>query len=282
MTVVCSLVNDSVMPNEYSGTREFAGAIFRDADLSGISISSATVAGLRIRDSYAVDVKIAGSVVENMRINRHDARGTVFIDDVDVTDFVAAELDRRHPERVQLRLLLEEPFSAEELRQFWGVIEQLWSATVAHAERLPTAALFERVDDEFSLVDTLRHLVFAIDCWLGRVFRGEVSPFHPIGLPHTDFPRERLAEVGIVFDLEAQPEYADALLAFNEHLAQVRTALASATDALLAQTRTGSPLPVYDEETMPVGAVLGVIMEELIEHRRYAERDLGKLEQAAS
>ena len=47
--------------------------------------------------------------------------GTVVVDDVDVTAFVAAELDRRHPERVQLRGMR----TAEDCRAMWDTVERL-------------------------------------------------------------------------------------------------------------------------------------------------------------
>ena len=47
---------------------------------------------------------------------------------------------------------------------------------VARARRLPPTLLDERVNDEFSFIQTLRHLVFASDRWLtGPVF-GDPEP----------------------------------------------------------------------------------------------------------
>ena len=55
--------------------------------------------------------------------------------------------------------------------------------------RSPRTALHESVDGEFSFVQTMRHLVFAMDKWFTVPILGET--FHPIGLPNTgslDFP----------------------------------------------------------------------------------------------
>lgn len=60
---------------------DFTGATFRDCDLRHV----------KIVDSWLVDVSVSGLI------------GSVVVDDVDVTAFVEAELERRHPERAQLR-----------------------------------------------------------------------------------------------------------------------------------------------------------------------------------
>jgi len=42
-----------------------------------------------------------------------------------------------------------------------------------------------RIDDEWSFAETLRHLVHAIDVWLGKGVLGlEEADFHPLGLGH--------------------------------------------------------------------------------------------------
>jgi uncharacterized protein YjbI with pentapeptide repeats len=130
---------------EYRDTADFRGAKFRMADLSGATFRDCDLSGLKVADSYLTDVNIGGEV-SNFGVN-----------DVDVTEFVEAELDRRHPERAQLR----EITTADDYRAMWATIERVWSATVARAARLPEESLHERVDDEWSFVETLRHLIFA-------------------------------------------------------------------------------------------------------------------------
>lgn len=53
---------------------------------------------------------------------------------------------------------------------------------VERARSLPEPWLYERVDDEWSFVETLRHLVFATDGWLLRMVRQLPRPDHPWGL----------------------------------------------------------------------------------------------------
>ena len=80
--------------------------------------------------------------------------GTMQVNGVDVTAYVSAELDRRHPERVQLR----EGQSAADLRALWDTVERLWAAAVERAGRLPAGAVTEQVNEEWSFAQTLRHL----------------------------------------------------------------------------------------------------------------------------
>ena len=186
------------------------------------------------------------------------------------------ELDRRYPERVQLR----DARTAEDLRAVWTAVERLWSETRVRAERLPEAVRHERVDDEWSVVETLRHLVFAVDVWMGRMVRGEDRPFHPRGLPTTDYPEAAAAELGI--DLAARPSYDDAVAMHAERRAQVSAFLEAVTDAELEEIRTAAPTPAWGEKSHTVRACLGVVIDEHIEHRRFAERDLAVLEARAA
>ena len=68
-------------------------------------------------------------------------------------------------------------------RATWDAIERTWSATVDQARRLPEASLHEQVDDEYSFVETLRHLVFATDAWASRTILDEPMPYHRLGFP---------------------------------------------------------------------------------------------------
>lgn len=56
--------------------------------------------------------------------------------------------------------------------------------TVALAQSLSQSA-WASVDGEWSFSQTLRHLVFATDIWLGRAILGS-DDFHPLGLEPVD------------------------------------------------------------------------------------------------
>ena len=229
---------------------DFTGANFRDCDLRRVKIT----------DSWLVDVNMSGLI------------GNFVVNDVDVTAFVEGELDRRHPERVQLRAMR----TADDYRAMWDTTERLWSDTIARTWRLPEPALHLRVDDEWSFVETLRHLVFATDAWVGRTILDEPMPYHPMGLTHTGYPPADAAALGI--DPDARPSLAEVMEVRDNRMALVRAIVEGLTDAGLERVCTLPPAPGYPDETRTVGRCLRVVMTEECEHRRYAVRDLAVLE----
>jgi uncharacterized damage-inducible protein DinB len=229
--------------------RDLAGARFVDCDLTGVKIVDAAVVG----------VDISGWV-EGLVVNG-----------VDVTAYVESELDRRHPERVQLR----EIESADGFRAMWDTVEQIWAETTARAELLPEAARNQSVDGEWSFNQTLRHLVFITDSWVSRTILDEERPFHPLGLPQTAYDPKDAAALGI--DVTAEPTYAEVLAARQDRMALVRRVVDGLQDADLGRACDRSPAPGYPEEPRPVWECLSVVMEEEVEHHRFAVRDLALL-----
>ncbi|UOY00876.1 DinB family protein [Blastococcus sp. PRF04-17] len=251
------------MPAEFTRTDDLRGASFRDAELTGATF----------RDCLLTGVRIIGCEISGVRASGYASEVTaLFVEDVDVSGFVTGELDRRYPERV----LVREARTAAELRAAWDTLERLWSETVARAERLPEPMRFERVDDEWSFVETLRHLVFATDVWLGRMVLGEAMPYHRIGLPPTGTPADVAAGIGV--DVTARPSYTEVLGVHADRQARVRQVLAGLGDAELPEMRTAEPAPPWGEETRSVRNCLGVLLDEVVEHRRFAVRDLAVLE----
>jgi hypothetical protein len=248
------------MAAEYEKTDAFRGASFTGADLSGAKFRDCDLRNVKIVDTWLTDVNISG-LIRNFLVN-----------DVDVTAYVEAELDRRHPERAQVR----EMKTADDYRAMWATLERLWSETVARVERLPEPAREERVDDEWSFAETLRHLVFATDAWVSRTILDDPMPYHRIGVTHTAYPPAEAAALGI--DLDARPSFAEVLEVRADRLALVRGIVAGLTDSELERTCTRTPAPGYPEETRTVGGCLRVVMGEECEHRRYAVRDLAVLE----
>jgi len=245
---------------EYQNTDAFRNASFTSVDFSGAKFRDCDLRNVKIVDTWLTDVDISG-LVRNVVVN-----------DVDVTAYVEAELDRRHPERVQVRAVK----TADDYREAWATLERLWSETVARAERLPEPAREERVDDEWSFAETLRHLVFATDAWVSRTILDEPMPYHRIGLTHTGYPPADAAALGV--DLAARPSFAEVLQVRADRLALVRRVVDGLTDSELERPCTRTPAPGYPEESRTVGRCLRVVMDEECEHRRYAVRDLAVLE----
>ena len=245
---------------EGGGSEQFRAARFDVADLRGARFTDCDLTGVTIRDGWLVNVSISG-YLSNVTVNG-----------VDVTDFVSAELDRRHPERVQFR----EGQTADDVRAMWDTIERLWAQAVERAGRLPAAALAEQVNEEWSFVETLRHLVFITDAWASRTVLDEELPYHPLGLPQSWYPAAEAAALGI--DLTAQPGYAEVLAARADRMAVMRRIVAGLTDDSLGRPCQRSPAPGYPDEERTVIDCISVVMDEEIEHYRFAVRDLAVLE----
>jgi hypothetical protein len=234
------------------------GARFHNVDLSGAQFLLVDLTGVRIRGADLVDMDISGQV-SNVRING-----------VDVAPLVEAELNRRYPDRAKMR-----PADAEGYRQAWDILERLWQQTTGRARGMDPELLHERVNGEWSFIETLRHLVFATDAWVSRAILGEPSPWHPLDLPHDEMPDE----VSVPRDRGARPSLEEVLALRADRMATVRRVLAGLTDEKLAGTTEPVTEPGYPEpESFAVRRCLRAILNEEWEHRLYAERDLDVLE----
>jgi len=233
------------------------GSRVDDLDLSGVHLHGANLEGAKFTDAYLCGADISGDI-EGLRVNG-----------VDVEPLVEAELDRRFPERVKLRAT-----DVEGMLEAWSMLEVLWTGTTGRASRLPQDLLFRRVDGEWSFVETLRHLVFATDCWLFRAIHLARHPYHPWGLPWTGPEWGR--EVGL--DTFARPALAEILPVRLEHQQAVRATLENLTDRDLSEIRTAPDELGHPNGEHSVLHCLHVILNEEWEHHRYAVRDLDVLE----
>lgn len=242
---------------------DLGGAELVEVDLRGAVLRHVDLTGARMRGVLLEDVEITGAV------------GGLVINGVDVGPLVDAELDRRDPDRP----FVLRPQGADGFRRAWDVLERRWAATYERARWLDPDLLHERVDGEWSFTQTLRHLVFATDAWVGRALLGDPEPWHPL-----DLPFEQLGPVeGIPSDDDARPSLEEVLELRRSRWATVRAVLDDLTDERLAETtepvrvpegRPGWPPP----RGFPVRQCLSIVLEEEWEHRQYAERDLDVLE----
>lgn len=237
----------------------FNDASMRQVDFSGARVRGALFSGSRMRGVELVDVDIYGEL-QNVVVNG-----------VDIAPLVDAELNRRMPERARMR-----PDDSDGFREAWTILERLWEGTVERARTFPETALHRGVDDEWSFIQTLRHLNFASAAWVGRMILGNVSPWHPLDLPWDEAP----GWDGIPWDREARPSLDEVLTVRRERQAMVRQVVESLTDEQLASevTRTEPGWPQM--ENFPLEECLRIVLNEEWEHRLYAERDLTALEKA--
>ncbi|ABL82178.1 MULTISPECIES: DinB family protein [unclassified Nocardioides] len=237
---------------------DLAGSRFENVDLSRSRFHNVDLSGAVIRGALLTDAELDGDI-DGLRVNG-----------IEVAPLVEAELDRRHPQRVKMR-----PVDAEGYRTAWAALEQLWAVTVERARRLPPDLLHERVDGEWSFIETLRHLVFATDAWVRRAVLGEAAPFDPLGLPHTE-----MGDVpGVPNDPGARPSLEEVLGVRADRVATVRAVLAELTDERLAGDTEPVDAPGYPPpDAYAVRRCLRAIINEEWLHRLYAERDLDALE----
>jgi hypothetical protein len=151
------------------------------------------------------------------------------------------------------------------------VVEHSWEPTIERARRLPPELLHERVDDEWSFIETLRHIIFGIDAWVKRAILGDPSPYDPLDLPHADMPHDP----SVPNDPDVRPTLDEVLALRADRVDVVRKVLADLTDDTLAGTTTPIPPPGYPEAgTYAVSRCLQAVLNEGWSHRLYAERDL--------
>lgn len=236
-----------------------SGTRVDDLDLSGVHLHGTNLEGARLTETYLMGASITGDI-EDLRVNG-----------VEIEPLVRAELERRDPELVTLRA-----GDLGTLREAWSMLEGRWAQTTARATRLPEDRLAEHVHGEWSFLETLRHLVFATDCWVSRGIHGVARPYHPWGLPWSGVGPEWAQQVGI--DLGARPTLDEILAMRGESQASVRRTLDELSDADLQDVRLAPDDGGHPSGEHSVLQCLHVLFNEEWHHRRYADRDLDVLD----
>lgn len=250
---------------------------FRDEDLTGarfegVRLAAATFHNSTLRDAVFHWVDLSGARIRSALIDGMEITGDfgrLVINGVDVAPLIEAELDRRHPGRAQMR-----PTHAAGYREAWTLLRGLWDETVARARLLPPDLLHERVDGEWSFIETLRHLLFVEEAWVLRAMLGDPAPWHALSLPFDEMPETP----GVPRDRVARPSLDEVLDALGEQHTVVERLLSDLSDARLAGMTTPVPGAGWPEpRSYPVAECLRVVLSEEFEHRMFAERDLAVL-----
>ena len=248
-----------------------SGSRFREVHLTEALLHDVDLSGTRVRAAYLDGVRMTGVEVPDLEI--YGELGRLVVNGVDVVPLVEAELNRRMPERAQMS-----PTDVAGLREAFATLDRLWAGTVEKASALPPEALHEQVDEEWSFIETLRHLGFAHACWVGGVVLADPSPWHPLDLPWDEAP----VVDGVPWDRDVRPSLDEVLELRAQRRATVRAVLDGLDDAGLRR-EVGSATPfLTDAEHLDVAQCLKVVINEEWEHRLYAERDLTVLWRAAS
>jgi uncharacterized protein YjbI with pentapeptide repeats len=237
---------DIMGPMQRFHDEDFAGTEFRECDLSRARLIGVVMDGAEI-----------DGLVSNLVVNG-----------VEVMAYVEAELDRRYPLRVLLRS--DDPV---DLREGWRQLRRGWADAIERVRSMPEGSEHQRVNDEWSMVETLRHLVFVHDSWFRRCVLGLTEPFASIGIGPDSLP------VTEGLNRSAQPTLAEVL--------DVRLRYASEMDAWLSdispeQLALRAPVPNDDRWPTYAGGrsirqCFGTILNEEFEHLRFCQRDLNTL-----
>ena len=234
---------------------EFLGADLRGARFVGADLSGVVMRAVEVREAD-IDAPWLSNGESFLRVNG-----------VDVIPLVEAELDRRFPGRADRRA--KDP---DGLRAAWAALERTWAATLERVAAMPAGTVDVSVGGEWSFAQTLRHLVFATDVWLGKAILEIEQPYHPLG--QTDAAAEADGVDMSIFTT-VTPPFAEVLEVRAGRVAMVRDFLATVTSDELAVPRTNPWEPECQETTL---SCLHVILEEEWEHHRYAVRDLDAIE----
>lgn len=232
---------------------------FEDRDLS-----ASVFWGVNLRKATFRDADFSGSTFFHTEWRDVSIDGVIdrlVVNGVDVTSYVN-EHDIWHPLRVQLS-----PDSVEEMRATWENLCAEWAKVLDRVSGMPPDAATVSVNGEWSLRDTLRHLMFAMDKWFMWPILGR-RDFTPMGLPNTgsidrDWPG---------LDRTSDPTFA-AVLETRASMTATFTDYLSSLDL----TTMEPEVDVLENGSVPALMCFHVVFEEEFEHLRYALRDLSVL-----
>ncbi len=233
-------------------------ARFEDQDLTDAEFRECDLTRARLMGVVMRDAVIDG-LVTNLVVNG-----------VEVTAYVEAELDRRHP----VRLLIRSDDPAD-LREAHRQLQADWAATVERIRRMPPGTESQRVRGEWSAVETLRHLVFVHDSWFRRCCLGSTEPFTAIGLA-PDVPDEH----GRGLDRAASPSLDEVLAVRDQQATELEQWLTTVTAEQLAAPApvpAGPGWPPYARGRSVLQCLHTVLNEEWA-HHGFCVRDLHLLE----
>ena len=229
---------------------------FNDRDLS-----ESVFWGVNMHNAMFRDADFSGSTFFNtgwQNVSIEGVIGGLVVNGVDVTECVNAN-DRWYPLRNQLS-----PQTAEGMRSTWSALCAEWDLLFGRLHSMDPHVPTASVNGEWSLRDTLRHLLFAMDKWFTLPILG-AQQFSSLALPNTG--SQGLEWPGV--NPDADPSFTEVLAArtitnqvFTEYLAALElSALPESTE-------------ISENGSVPATMCFHVVFEEEFEHLRYALRDL--------
>lgn len=229
-----------------------------DEDLHGAEFRECDLTGARLIGVVMQDAVIDG-LVTNLVVNG-----------VEVTEYVEAERDRRHPVRVLIR-----SGDPADLREAARQLQSGWSATIGRIRRTPGIERLS-VNGEWSAAQTMRHLIFVHDSWFRRCCLGSAGLFTPMGIGTAAEPYRGAHGI----DLSLDPGLDEIVSVRDAQAAELGAWLGEVTAAQLA-----ARAPVPGDDVWPpyargrsVRQCLAVVLSETFEHHGFCVRDLDLIE----
>lgn len=247
---------------------DLTASTFHQVRLGEARIEDADLRGTVIRDAAVDGLVLTGVMGERLQLDGEF--GQVTVNGIDVMPFVESELRRVHPEYALMKPTDPAGFVAA-----WDAVESFWGATVSRARSLDESVLHESVNGEWSFIQTLRHLVFATECWVYRGILGRPAPWLPLSLPWDSMPPTE----GVPWDRDARPSLDEVVAMRADRMAGVRQVIEGLTPEQLAGDTPVIQGPGWppEGETFPVRECLLTVLNEEWWHHQFALRDLAVL-----
>ena len=229
-----------------------------DEDLHGVEFRECDLTGARLI-GVVMDEAVIDRLVTNLVVNG-----------LEVTEYVEAELDRRHPVRALIRS--DDP---ADLREAARQLRAGWAATIERIRRRPGGE-GRGVKEEWAAAQTMRDVVFVHDSWFRRCCRGSTERFTPMGIGPAVEPYRGAHGL----DLSLDPDL--------DEIVRVRDAQAAELEAWLDEVtavQLAAQAPVPDDDVWPpyargrsVRQCLRTVLNETFEHHGFCVRDLDLIE----
>ena len=165
--------------------QDLGGAVFRRVNLhhavfDDVNLEKASIRNVNLANASIEDANIMGMTIFGFRID----------------ELIEAELDRRDPERVELRM--DDPYDPTGVRRVMDRLEQRRSVFRATLRSASSEQLCRRpAEDRWSAIEHTRHLVFAEDLYTNRWILRNDEPWTRLGLlPAFLAERVEYADVG--------------------------------------------------------------------------------------
>jgi hypothetical protein len=182
------------------------------------------------------------------------------VNGVDVTEYINSH-DRWYPLRNDLS-----PEDEVGIHSAWSRLVAEWDRLYALVADLSEDVPMRSIDGEWSLRDTLRHMLFVHDKWFNWPLGGRRT-FTAIGLPNTGSQGGEWPGL----DLSRDPT-------FDATLAERRVQVSSFGDFIekLSLRELPEMSEILENGSVPTLVCFHAILEEEFEHLRYAWRDIEK------